>query len=608
MTVDERARAGLFLAMQYPVEVPGVSVSNFLRTAKTAHRRRGPEAAHLGQGGQRGAASSSTSTRPSPSATSTRASPAARRSATRSSSSSCSSRRSRSSTRPTPASTSTRCKIVSEGVNRFRAQEGKGVLLITHYTRILRYIKPDFVHVFVDGRIAEQGGPELADKLEAEGYEQVPQGRRSDMTTAQLPGLLPDLEVDPQGLPDPGAHARGRAAAGLPRQRQHLAEAAGRSSTRWSTTSSGTTPTSPAPCTSSARRRPRRTRARATRWRRSSTRRAATRWSSPRTPPRRSTWSPTRWPGPRALPVGPGDEVVITEMEHHSNIVPWQLLTRAHRRDAAVVRAHRRRPPRPVEHRRADHRAHQGRLASTWVSNMLGTINPVADDRPPGPRGRRAGRASTPRRPRRTCRSTCRRSGADFAGLHRPQDASARPASACSGAGTSCSTQLPPFLGGGEMIETVTMDALDVRRVAAQVRGRHAADRRGGRPRRGGRLPRPHRHGRRSTAHEQAITAYALEGLATVPGLTVLGPLDAADRGGAISLRARRHPPARRGPGARLARHRGPGRPPLRASPRTRGSACRARPAMSSYLYTTPAEIDALVEGLDTPARYFKLG
>ena len=62
-------------------------------------------------------------------------------------------------------------RIVAEGVNRFRHQDGKGVLLITHYTRILRYITPDFVHVFVDGRIAEEGGPELADQLEAEGYD-----------------------------------------------------------------------------------------------------------------------------------------------------------------------------------------------------------------------------------------------------------------------------------------------------------------------------------------------------------------------------------------------------------------------------------------------------
>jgi Fe-S cluster assembly ATP-binding protein len=62
-------------------------------------------------------------------------------------------------------------KIVSEGVNRAKQENDFGLLLITHYTRILKYIKPDFVHVFVDGKIAEQGGPELADRLEAEGYD-----------------------------------------------------------------------------------------------------------------------------------------------------------------------------------------------------------------------------------------------------------------------------------------------------------------------------------------------------------------------------------------------------------------------------------------------------
>jgi len=62
-------------------------------------------------------------------------------------------------------------KIVSEGVNRVKANTGLGLLLITHYTRILRYIQPDFVHVFVDGRVAEEGGPELAARLEDEGYD-----------------------------------------------------------------------------------------------------------------------------------------------------------------------------------------------------------------------------------------------------------------------------------------------------------------------------------------------------------------------------------------------------------------------------------------------------
>jgi Fe-S cluster assembly ATP-binding protein len=61
-------------------------------------------------------------------------------------------------------------KIVSEGVNRAKAATGLGILLITHYTRILRYIKPDFVHVFVNGRVVDEGGRELADKLEDEGY------------------------------------------------------------------------------------------------------------------------------------------------------------------------------------------------------------------------------------------------------------------------------------------------------------------------------------------------------------------------------------------------------------------------------------------------------
>ena len=68
-------------------------------------------------------------------------------------------------------------KIVSEGVNRFRAQGDQGVLLITHYTRILRYITPDYVHVFVAGRIAEEGGPELADAAGSRGLRQVRQRR-----------------------------------------------------------------------------------------------------------------------------------------------------------------------------------------------------------------------------------------------------------------------------------------------------------------------------------------------------------------------------------------------------------------------------------------------
>ena len=108
MTVDERARAGLFLAMQYPVEVPGVSTSNFLRSAATAVRGEAPKLRTWVKEVKQ--AMSELEIAPtSPSATSTRASPAARRSGTRCCSSRCSSPRSRSSTRPTPGSTWTRC-------------------------------------------------------------------------------------------------------------------------------------------------------------------------------------------------------------------------------------------------------------------------------------------------------------------------------------------------------------------------------------------------------------------------------------------------------------------------------------------------------------------
>ncbi|MEN9714710.1 MAG: hypothetical protein RJA35_177 [Actinomycetota bacterium] len=170
MSVDERARAGLFLAMQYPVEIPGVSVSNFLRTAKTAIDGEAPalrtwvkdvrsamdnlkmdkafSERNVNEGFSGGekkrheilqlellkpqfAVLDETDSGLDVDA----------------------------------------LKIVSEGVNRAKEANDMGVLLITHYTRILNYIKPDFVHVFVAGKVAEQGGPELAERLEAEGYD-----------------------------------------------------------------------------------------------------------------------------------------------------------------------------------------------------------------------------------------------------------------------------------------------------------------------------------------------------------------------------------------------------------------------------------------------------
>jgi Fe-S cluster assembly ATP-binding protein len=170
MTVDQRARAGLFLAMQYPVEVPGVTVSNFLRTAKTAIDGQ----AHKLRTWVKDMKSAMAELRMDPSF--------AERNVNEGFSGGEKKRHEilqMEMLRPQVAILDETdsgldvdaLKVVSEGVNRVAAGGDVGVLLITHYTRILRYIKPDFVHVFIDGRIVEEGGPELADRLENEGYD-----------------------------------------------------------------------------------------------------------------------------------------------------------------------------------------------------------------------------------------------------------------------------------------------------------------------------------------------------------------------------------------------------------------------------------------------------
>jgi Fe-S cluster assembly ATP-binding protein len=170
MTVDERARAGLFLAMQYPVEVPGVSVANFLRTAKTAIDGEAPKL-RTWAGELRGAMER------------LQMDPAfAQRNVNEGFSGGEKKRHEivqMELLKPKIAILDETdsgldidaLRVVSSGIERVRAAGETGLLLITHYTRILRYVKPDFVHVFVGGRIVEEGGAELSEKLEAEGYE-----------------------------------------------------------------------------------------------------------------------------------------------------------------------------------------------------------------------------------------------------------------------------------------------------------------------------------------------------------------------------------------------------------------------------------------------------
>jgi len=169
MSVDERAKAGLFLAMQYPVEVPGVSVSNFLRTAVTAIRGEAPKVRTWVGEVKEAMASLNIDTTFS------------ERNVNEGFSGGEKKRHEilqMELLKPKIAILDETdsgldvdaLRIVSEGVNRVKVNSNLGVMLITHYTRILRYIKPDFVHVFANGKIVEEGGPELAEKLEEQGY------------------------------------------------------------------------------------------------------------------------------------------------------------------------------------------------------------------------------------------------------------------------------------------------------------------------------------------------------------------------------------------------------------------------------------------------------
>ena len=170
MDIDERARAGLFLAMQYPVEVPGVSSSNFMRSAVTAVRGEAPKlrdwVRELNDARDLLKMDSSFTER-----------------SVNEGFSGGEKKRHEvmqlSLLKPKFAVMDETdsgldvdaLRIVSEGINRYQEETNGGVLMITHYKRILEYVKPDFIHIFSDGKVIQTGDASLADVLEAEGYE-----------------------------------------------------------------------------------------------------------------------------------------------------------------------------------------------------------------------------------------------------------------------------------------------------------------------------------------------------------------------------------------------------------------------------------------------------
>jgi cysteine desulfurase / selenocysteine lyase len=307
------------------------------------------------------------------------------------------------------------------------------------------------------------------------------------------------------------------------------------------------------------------------------------------------------WAGP--LQVGRGDRVVITEMEHHSNIVPWQLLTQ---RTGAELRWFGLTDDSRLDLSNIDEviTPETKVVALTWVSNMLGTVNPVAEI---AHRAHEVGAVvvvdasqAAPQLP-----VDVQHVGVDFLAF------TGHKVTGPTGIGVRWGRrelleQLPPFLGGGEMIATVAMEGSTY-------------------------APPPHKFEAgtppiveavglgaavdylseigmdRVHAHEQAITGYLLEGLASVSGVRVLGPTDVTGRGGAVSFEldgVHPHDVAQvldtRGIAVRAGHHC--------AKPAHKRFGVQSSTRMSSYLYTTPAEIDALVEGLEYAKKYFKVG
>ncbi len=306
------------------------------------------------------------------------------------------------------------------------------------------------------------------------------------------------------------------------------------------------------------------------------------------------------------LAIGAGDEVVITEMEHHSNIVPWQLLTE---RKGATLRWFGLTEDGRLDLSNLDELITERTkvVSLTWVSNMLGTINPVAEI---AARAHAVGAVVVVDASQAAPQLPIDLQSMDEASRPDLLVFTGHKVVGPTGIGVLWGRSdvlgaLPPFHGGGEMIETVTM----ARSTYAGIPHKFEA----------GTPPIIEAIGLGAAvdyldhigmdvihAHEQAVTGYALEGLSSVPGVRVLGPLDAASRGGAISFEVdgvHPHDIAQvldsRGVAVRAGHHC--------AKPAHARFGVQASTRMSSYLYTTPAEIDALIEGLNHTRSYFKV-
>ncbi len=302
------------------------------------------------------------------------------------------------------------------------------------------------------------------------------------------------------------------------------------------------------------------------------------------------------------LKLSPGDEIVISEMEHHSNIVPWQLLCQ---RTGARLRWFGVTPDGRLDTNSADDLINERTkiLAIAHQSNVLGTINPVADL---AARAHAVGAVvlvdaaqSVPHGLMDVAAL-----GADLVGFTSHKMVGPTGIGVLWGR-RELLEEMPPFLGGGEMIETVWMDH------STYAPPPHKFE--------AGTMPIAQAVGLGAAidylrdvdlaevrAHEHALVSRALEALGEIDGLRILGPTEPVDRGGAISFEVRdMHPHDVSqvlddcGIAVRAGHHC--------AWPLHRALGVQSSTRASFYLYNTLDEVDALAEGIRTAQKFFKV-
>jgi cysteine desulfurase/selenocysteine lyase len=545
MSVDERARAGLFLAMQYPVEVPGVSMSNFLRSAATAVRGETPKLRHWVK-----------EVKSAMDALGIDAS-FAERSVNENFSGGEKKRHEilqLGLLKPKIAILDETdsgldidaLRVVSQGVNHYAESEHGGILLITHYTRILRYVQPEFVHVFVGGRIVESGGAELADELDQNGYVRFTQtdggpaapgfaaiaiaadrARGSLTMTTSLAGL--DLAAIRADFPilqrvmrggkqlaylDSGATSQ-RPVQVLDAEREFLTTSYGavhRGAHQLMEESTDAYEQGRADIATFVGAR--------------SDELVFTKNATESLNLVAYALGDSRF----ERTVGPDDVIVVTELEHHANLVPWQELAR---RTGATLRWYGVTDEGRIDldSLQLDERVKV--VAFSHHSNVTGALAPVPEL---VARARAVGALtvldccqSVPHQP-----VDCHALDVDFAAFSGHKMLGPNGVGVLYGRHELLSS-MPPFLAGGSMIETVTMEASTYAAapqrfeagtpMTSQVVGLAAAARY------------LDAIGMSAVeAHEQQLVTAAVEGLSGVGGVRIIGPTSMENRGSPVSF------------------------------------------------------------------------